>query len=249
MGIVCIMIGIMCLIYYTICVSYAGFGTAFAFVWAIAGGAFCVLGIICILVKKEIIIIPLWLKVLFWVAFSICVIAFAIFESCVISGMTSKPEDNCEYIIVLGAQVRGTRITKSLARRLEAAYEYYEKFPDTKIIVSGGQGKGEDISEADAMAGYLIAKGVPASKIIREDKSTDTNENFEFSLRYIDNKNAKIAVVSNNFHIFRAIHLAKAKGLTNVSGVPAASDEILFINYCVREAVGIAKDWAFGNFN
>ncbi len=247
MGIVWFVLGAVCLIYYIICVSYAGFGTAFAFVWVIAGGAFFVLSLVCSLVKRNVLVIPVWLKIVFWSIFAVGMIVFVILEGCVISGMTSKPEENCDYVIVLGAQVRGTRITKSLARRLDAALEYYQNNPDATIIVSGGQGRGEDISEAAAMAGYLTEKGVPADKIILEDKSTNTNENLEFSIELIGNKDARVAIVTNNFHIFRAVGIAKAKGLSNVCGVPAASDEILFINYCVREAVGIMKDWAVGN--
>ncbi|MGN0481227.1 MAG: YdcF family protein [Lachnospiraceae bacterium] len=249
MGVFWLILGAVCLIYYIVCVSYAGFGTAFAFVWAIGACIFFMLATICTLAKKEIIMIPVWLKITFWTVFAICLVAFLIFEVCVIKGMMSKPEKDCEFVIVLGAQIRGTRVTKSLAKRLDAAYEYYRKNPDVTIIVSGGRGRGEDVTEAEAMADYLEEKGVPSEKILKEDKSTDTNENLLYSIRLIQDKNAKVAIATSNFHIFRAIHIAKAKGLVNVSGIPAESDEILFINYCVREAVGIAKDWAFGNFN
>lgn len=249
MSIIWFILGILCLVYYIICVSYAGFGTAFAFVWAIASGAFFVLSVVFHLAKLGIILVPGRLKIAFWAVMATGIIVFLIFESCVISGMISKPEKDCEYVLVLGAQIRGTRITKSLARRLEAAYDYYLENPNVTIIVSGGQGKGEDMTEAQAMASYLIGKGIPRSQIILEDKSTDTNENILFSMQYIKNKDAKIAIASNNFHIFRAVHIARAKGLSNVCGIPAASDEILFINYCVRESIGVAKDWLFGNFS
>lgn len=249
MSIVWLILGVLCLIYYTICVSYAGFGTAFAFVWLLAGGVFLVLSLICHLARKNIIVIPMWLKIVFWSVFALGLAIFIILESCVISGMISRPQKDCEYVIVLGAQVRGTRITKSLAKRLDAAFDYYVENPDSTFIVSGGQGRGEDISEASAMADYLIRKGVPQNKIILEDRSTDTNENISFSMEFITDKNAKVAIVTNNFHVFRAVHIARAKGLTNVCGIAASSDEILFVNYCVREAVGIMKDFLVGNLN
>ena len=66
--------------------------------------------------------------------------------------MKQKPRDNCDYIIVLGCQIRGERITKSLKKRLDAAYDYAINNPDTKIIVSGGQGKGESKTEALAVS-------------------------------------------------------------------------------------------------
>ena len=81
-----------------------------------------------------------------------------------------------------------------------------------------------------------------------EDKSTDTNENMKYSIQYIDNYNASIGIVTNNFHIFRAKLLARGKGLTNVCGIASPSDEVLFVNYMVREAVGIVKDFVYGNY-
>lgn len=247
MSIFWLVIGAICLVYYFICVAYAGFGTAFAFVWAIVGSGSLLLSFICRQAAKGIITIPMWLKVAFWSVIGLGLALFIVLEICVLTGVNSKPQEDCDYVIVLGAQVRGTRITKSLARRLDAAYEYHLKNPDAIIIVSGGKGNGEDVSEAQAMTEYLIAKGVPAQSIIMEDKSTNTNENLEFSMEFIEDKSSSVAIVTNDFHIFRAIHIAKKKGLDNVCGVPAPSDEILFINYYVREAIGILKDFLVGN--
>ena len=75
-----------------------------------------------------------------------------------------------------------------------------------------------------------------------------SNENMKYSIQYIDNYNASIGIVTNNFHIFRAKLLARGKGLTNVCGIASPSDEVLFVNYMVREAVGIVKDFVYGNY-
>jgi hypothetical protein len=162
--------------------------------------------------------------------------------------MKKKPEDNCDYIIVLGCQIRGDRITKSLKNRLDAAYDYACNNQDTRIIVSGGQGKGENKTEALAMYEYLCSRGISSERIVMEDKSTDTNENMLYSVRHIDDCNAKVGIVTNDFHIFRAKLLARGKGLNNICGIPAPSDEVLFVNYMVREAVGIVKDFVYGNY-
>ena len=216
-------------------------------------------------------------------------IFFAAIEGLIISDMIKEPDTNCEYIIVLGCQVRGTRITKSLRKRLDKTIEYMHEVQaddmtdksginadksnisnedsifnnennkvekegnkitkNIKIIVSGGQGNGEDISEAQAMYDYLVQNGIPADIIIKEDKSTNTEENFRFSEKFIEDKSAKIGIVTNNFHIYRAKKLAHAKGLDNITGIPASSDNVLFINYMVRESIGIVKDYLCGNFH
>ena len=111
-----------------------------------------------------------------------------------------------------------------------------------RIIVSGGQGPGEDISEAQAMKDYLCAHGIEASRIFMEAQSTDTEKNIAYSARFIPDKNAKIGVVSNDFHLFRAGMLVRAKGFHNVSTIAARSDEVLFLNYRVREYFGVLKD-------
>lgn len=248
MSIIWLILAVLCFVYYIVCISYAGIGTAFAFVWAVAAGIFALLSVLCRLSEKGIWLIPGWLKILFFAVAAMGLVTFIILEACIVSGMYAVPEEKCDYVIVLGAQVRGTRVSKSLARRLDAAYAYYQNNPETIIIVSGGQGKGEDISEAEAMKRYLVEKGVPEEKILKEDRSADTNENLRFSLELMEKENPKVAIATNDFHIFRAIHLAKGKGLENVSGIPAPSDEILFINYMVREAVGVLKDFLFGHF-
>ena len=71
---------------------------------------------------------------------------------------------------------------------------------------------------------------------------------MRYSASYIEDKDSKVCVVTNNFHIYRAKKLARAQGFTNVSGAVAASDKVLLLNYMVREAIGIVKDFTFGNF-
>ena len=116
------------------------------------------------------------------------------------------------------------------------------------IIVSGGKGQGENTSEAEAMYRYLTQKGIDGSRIIKEEQSTNTDENMSYSAQFIENKEDKVAIVTSNFHIFRAKLLAKAKGLCNICGAASPSDSILLVNYMVREAIGVVKDFMVGNF-
>lgn len=240
-------LAVICIGYYIVCVSYAGVGSSFIFIWLLLACFFTLIFGIRLLEIRRLIRVARWLKISFWILFSLGMMLFITLETMIIVSMSQKPDDDCDYLIVLGCQIRGTTVTKSLKRRLDSAYDYAAKNEKVIIIVSGGQGKGEDISEAQAMYEYLTARGIDKSRIIREDQSTDTNENMQYSAGYIENSEAKVGIVTNNFHIFRSKALARAKGMNHLCGVPSASDEVLFVNYMVREAIGIVKDFCFGN--
>ncbi len=238
---------VVCLLYFVICVIYAGIKTAFVPIWAIAGIVFAVCAVLLKLERMNRIIIPVWIKTTYLVLFSLGMALFVVVEIGIFSKMLSKGDSDSEYMIVLGARVKEDGMTKSLKSRLDSAYEYYVNNSSVKIIVSGGQGSDEHKPEAEVMKEYLVEKGVPANSIIEENQSTDTSENFRFSKQYID-VNKKTVIVSNNFHIYRAMKLAKGAGYTNISGIAAPSDKIMFLNYVVREAVGVVKDYVFGNY-
>lgn len=277
-----LILAFICIIYYGICATYAGAGSSFIFVWLILAAFFAIIFEIRWMTIKGIMNVPVAVTRLIIGMIAAGGIFFAAIEWLIISDMVKEPDNNCEYIIVLGCQVRGTRITKSLRKRLDKTIEYMHEVQaddmtgksginnedsifnnennkaekesnkitkNIKIIVSGGQGNGEDISEAQAMYDYLVQNGIPADIIIKEDKSTNTEENFRFSEKFIEDKSAKIGIVTNNFHIYRAKKLAHAKGLDNITGIPASSDNVLFINYMVRESIGIVKDYLCGNFH
>lgn len=238
----------ICLGYYIVCATYAGIGSSFIFIWLIGAVFFGLIFAVRILEIKGIIHIARTLRICFIVIMAAGVSLFIFLEALIIRGMMTKPQDNCNYIIVLGCQIRGDHITRSLKNRLDVAASYAMDNPDTRIIVSGGQGKGENTTEAYAMYNYLVAKGIDGSRIIQEDKSTDTSENMNYSVQYIDDTETLTGIVTNNFHIARSRLLARHAGLKNTCGMPAESDQVLFVNYMVREAVGIVKDFVFGNF-
>jgi uncharacterized SAM-binding protein YcdF (DUF218 family) len=169
-------------------------------------------------------------------------IAFAGFCSVKMVQYYQNPPQTPCTVVVLGCKVKGTVPSLMLQRRLEAAKDYLQQHPDIPCIVSGGKGTGEDISEAQAMKDYLCAHGIEASRIFMEAQSTDTEKNIAYSARFIPDKNAKIGVVSNDFHLLRAGMLVRAKGFHNVSTIAARSDEVLFLNYRVREYFGVLKD-------
>lgn len=142
-----------------------------------------------------------------------------VFVICGFLGLYGK-NDTVDYnenaVIVLGCAVKGTVPTQPLAARLDAAIEYHEKNPDAYIVVTGGQGHQEHITEAECMKNYLINHGVSEDKIIEENKATSTNENLEYSRELMESDNISLdnlALITNDFHIFRAKRLAKLNGL------------------------------------
>lgn len=150
-------------------------------------------------------------------------------------------------VIVLGCGIRGERVSVGLAKRLNKAYEYHLQNPDAVIIVSGGQGPQEDITEALAMQRYLCEKGIPESKIIMEGKSTSTIENFKFSheiMKEMGLPDNEVVFVTNGYHVYRAASYAKAEGLT----VTHLGTDIIWytipMNY-LREMLAVMKMWVF----
>ena len=137
--------------------------------------------------------------------------------------------------------MQGRRPTYNLARRLDAAYSYLEENPGTTAILSGGQGTGEDISEAEAMAVYLEQKGISKERMILENQSKNTDENIRFSREKMGDQNTSVVLVTNSFHVFRSVRIAKKQGLANVEGLGAGIMWYTVPNLYLREAFAILK--------
>ncbi|MDO4541515.1 MAG: YdcF family protein [Bacillota bacterium] len=156
----------------------------------------------------------LWLR---YFGYFLLVFLFGIIAFLAIYGGNDNVTGDEDAIIVLGAGLRGDRVSLTLAERLDAAYECWQQNPSAIIVTTGGQGPGETIQEGRAEADYLIAKGVPKYKIIIEDRSSSTKENFLFAKELLDDKlgeEYKVAYVTNAFHIYRAGKTAESVGLS-----------------------------------
>ena len=178
------------------------------------------------------------------------VLFFIILLGLIISdAQTEEAEVDC--IIVLGAGLRNDAPSLILRMRLNAALEYTKTREGTPIVVSGGLGAGETITEAEAMMRYLKARGVDESLIWKEESSTRTQENIEYSLELmrekgLDIENITIAVVTNDFHIYRAKHIAEKAGAEAI-GVAAPTPSLyLRIVYYSREAFALGAELVFG---
>ncbi|WP_066397136.1 YdcF family protein [Neobacillus mesonae] len=151
-----------------------------------------------------------------------------------------KVPNNAEYLIVLGARVKGTIPSLAFASRIDAAAGYLKKNEKAIVIASGGKGPGEDISEAETVKRELVSHGIDKSRIFLEDQSTNTNENIQFSKKLLPSDAKLGLVVTNTFHIYRAVSLARDQGL-EVEGLPAKTPAKAILKSYIREYLAITK--------
>ena len=122
--------------------------------------------------------------------------------------------------------------------------QYLGENEGTVCVASGGQGRHEDISEAQAALNVLTEQyGIDADRIVLEEKSTDTEENLSYSLEIIGDSGASVGIVTNGFHELRAMSIARKTGYENVYSVPAQTLFPVGIHYCVREFFGMVEVW------
>ncbi len=183
------------------------------------------------------------------VILSLLLTALLLMEIPIIRASKRQAPKDLDYVIVLGAAVYGEAPSHALMERLWAARDYLNENPETKAVLSGGQGPGESIPEALAMQRALMAMGIAEDRLLLEDQATDTNENirFSFAILLADwEKNGlpeapSVGIVSSEYHMFRATYLAQKAGYT-VSGVPAETGIVISrINYFIREAPAMLK--------
>ena len=191
----------------------------------------------------------LFLRRLMLICYGLGCLFLLFLGSLMLRAMDRGEHDDYDALIVLGAAVHGDRVTWVLSNRLDTAYDYAVAHPNTTLVVSGGQGDGESVTEASAMAGYLVRRGIDQSRILQEDKATSTAENFAFSKAIIDEqlgKDATIGFVTTRFHVYRAGRVA-LKGGIPARGLGAPDVWYLAINNFLRECVGICwytvKGW------
>lgn len=171
---------------------------------------------------------------------------FSVLECRVLSWARTDNETPVSAVVVLGAGVNGRTPSLSLLTRLDAALAYIQDKPDIPIVVSGSQGRGEEISEARCMYDWLTAHGVPAERIILEERAENTEENIRYSLELLEKLDiaGNIAVVSSDYHLCRAaMHLGG--GMVPVAARMPARYLPLTVNYYIREAFGIAAEMFF----
>lgn len=178
---------------------------------------------------------------------ALVVLYFLILSIMMLRAIYSKP-DKPNVVVVLGCQVRGTRPSKMLRIRLDAAAELLDEYPDVKCVVSGGKGSDEQISEAECMKNYLVEKGINESRIIMEDKSTTTFENMKFTFEKLDELGISrdITIVTDGYHEYRAGLIAKEQGAGEVTAYSADTEFRHVASHWVREWFALTKFFILG---
>lgn len=178
---------------------------------------------------------------------ALLVIALAAVEVWVIRiGQRNDAAQPADAVIVLGAGVNGTTPSLALQTRINAAESYLKANPGIPAVLSGGQGPGEDISEARAMFDALTARGIDPARLILEEQSANTRQNLQNSLplleeRGFDSCGGRVAVVTNDFHMARVTLLWNLPA--KVVQVPARLPwRWLSVNYYLRESFAVVND-------
>lgn len=157
-----------------------------------------------------------------------------------------------KYVIVLGTSLDKKALSANLYSRLQKASRYLRTHPEPLVIVTGGQGSGESLSEAEAMRRFLLKEGIAEERIIVEDQATSTYENFLYSYRILKSKESqlkgiKVIVITSDFHMFRSKFLARRVGFQPF-GITAQSRGWFNSLDFGREYFAIIKSFLFDHY-
>lgn len=262
-----------CLLYYIVITIYAGFTVSFSWFWLLAAGGLSLISWGSRYSRLHPRKIPMWVSVPALTCLAAAAVVFLAVELCVFLGAAVNEEPGLDYVIVLGAKVHKQGISNSLRKRLDKVLAYSGRSPGTVFILSGGQGPDEPVTEAQAMYDYLVEHGMSESRLIMEPLASSTVENIAYGKLIIDRlerektpepdgrsadaapgpylqveeKPVRIGLLTSNYHVFRAVMIAKKRGITDICGISAPSDLPLFVHLCVRECAAVLKDRLMGN--
>lgn len=160
------------------------------------------------------------------------------------AGYSDRPLTRVNAVMILGCQVHGETPGKELVDRLETALPLIEQNPAVPVIVTGGQGRGEDMTEADCMKQWLLENGVPAARIYTEIQSDSTRTNFANCAPIFRQLGVTdgIAVVTNDYHQYRADIYARREGLS-VGHYSTSTRALVLPNYIIRELAALCFVW------
>ena len=242
--------GILCIIFYLGSGLLVRFGQSLLFLWPL-------LGLVCIgryfLWKRawkqgRSHPFPRWFLIAERIVLGLCLAFFLFVEALITSAALSAPPAGLDAIVILGARVNADGPSGSLSQRIDAAVDYLKANPETLVVASGGQGDDEPMSEAACMQEILLSAGIAPERIIVEDRSTSTVENLTNSFALLEGRGVSgVGIVTNEFHVYRALAVGRSIGGYEVCGVPARSTVFGYIHYAMREFFAVSVSWIEGN--
>ena len=234
-------LGVLCIGYFILYITAVDMTNKFTWFWLLMGaGLLGADGLLAVLYHHGYEV-PGKLRVCILSVCGIGLLGFLVIEGIIVGYGRSKPDPGADYAVVLGARVIGKKPSYNLEKRLEKAYNYLQESPDTKAVLSGGKGLGEDISEAQAMYEYLTGRGISGDRLILEDRSVNTDQNLGYSIAKMTGSKEKVVIISNRFHLYRALGIARKKGLSHVQGLGSEVKWYTAPNMYVREAFAVMK--------
>ena len=177
---------------------------------------------------------------------------FTVLETMVVRGSFADESDApVSAVIVLGAGVNGETPSLTLRTRIDAAAAYLEEHPDVPVVLSGGQGPGEAITEAECMRRALVRRGADESRLYPEERSTSTQENLRYSRAILEELGVdpaqRVAIVTSDFHLCRVRLMWGGDTAAVPAHLPSALYfQCLTVNYFIREAFGLAAYFVYG---
>lgn len=184
-----------------------------------------------------------WIRRIFTVFLCLGILVVVITGVIIIRATKGNPDQDCTYVVALGCQVRKDGPSLSLQERIQATFDYMQSHPNTIVVLSGGQGPDEPMTEAQCMFDRLCAMGIDPQRLWKEESATSTWENLVFSLDLIEERTGTrpttIGLISSEYHLYRASLQAKDCGVTAI-GIPAKTSwAALRWNNYLREVAGV----------
>jgi len=173
----------------------------------------------------------------------VMIIMYLAFVTYLVSAQSKRDETRqADAAIVLGAAVWAGTPSPVLRARLDHALLLFQNKQIERIVVTGGVGRGDNMSEAEASAEYLVSKGVPAEAILLEQQGRSTYESLKTAAVLAQEANIRqVLLVSDPFHMLRSLKMAQDLGLeayaspTLTSPISTRPLEEQF--YMLREAI------------
>ena len=235
-------LGVLSIAYYFVLWRASRLGLSMSLMWPLLGLVLIACGLLC-----DCPAVPGWMHTAWRTALCLGMAALIALEGLVISGMESVAPKGLDYMIVLGARVDPDGPSPALNRRLNAVMACLDDHPDAVIIATGGQGRDEPMSEARCIREELTRRGVDPARILMEETSTSTIENLKNAMALMNDPSASVGIITNNYHVYRSVQLAKKAGLQNACGIAAQYTGHTRFHYMIREAICIVADFLRGN--
>lgn len=237
-SIILFLLSIFCIIYYGIILYYSGLRTSFVGFWPFAA---MLTAFFAILIQSNFYLgLPSVFHMIFKAMIGIILLC-CLLILLKIATTSSYTDDNADYLIVLGANVKGEFPSNSLKERIRTAYTYLHTHKTCTAILSGYKNQNAHISQGKCMQNELRHMGIPAYRLLVENNARTTLENFQFSKDYMTKLNPTVIVITSDFHLYRALKIAHKCGYTNIKGIGAKTPTPLILHCYIRELFAVIK--------